>query len=362
MLIYEINTPFEPVLIDIVKNRNGLAIAKLEKIITESIAQNNAPNLLNYVFGLTLLERLDPEHEQHQMPEFLKAHLNNGFSEVIKIQKDIPLLSILFDVIHDLVIESCKEREDLILLDLGMTNIYEMKALLRKLAKKETSLQQITIVSFLHMSGKSTEQIKKNLQDCIPLIPLEFIYLNKHLVEMKPNDWLVLQQKYNNSPIVLMSFTAHTPLRAQHKGYYSKGKVMKQLKAFNPTRLVLIEPNRAFSEGNFIRRFMMLWKHTQQLFSYFDAINLTERQRVLYKMYFRYIIERVIGIKSNKKFQKEETIQNWVDFLGVIGFNISPQSPIPTDYEDKLLNVNYEQGFFNIKFRKNTLAGLVVVS
>lgn len=321
MLIQDVQTLFDQILIDILKGRYNKAIIPLEQIIETALQPPNF-NIQHYIFANALLKRIGHDYTPKTVHPLLKEYQHMDLVTLKKAWSLFPVDPVFIDAFNRTLISACSSLKKLVYFDIGLVRFEGIHDFLTRIRTQAPHLESITIVTFLSTRQDSQAVIEAELQAFVPDIPLKYVPQAKPLAILSPKDWEKLRDDFGQGILIggsvaLMNIFYHSDLP-----HYSRETILKELKAFKPVLLLLFEENVNYAEISFIRRFYIAWQHIERVYAFINSFKLDNLTTVSIKMIHQNAINYTLQErKIDDNIIHVDLTNNWVNLLSMLGFS-----------------------------------------
>lgn len=305
----------------VVRYLENQEIQKAEELlhfITQEDARRKG-EIQSLVFAKAFAKRIT-----HQMPLEENLYLRAGQLPQIDLfnfmAHRFPLVSEARRISNEYLYHFMRDTEEVTLLDLGIGTGQQEEELLRLLSRRSACPSVLRIVAIEPAEGSliEAEETLTSLAQSLGLT-VEFYPIPKKLEELSSLDWEYIQ----NIPgklIINEAFAVHHI--ADQAGRDRRNLILAILRDLNPSAFILSEPNSDHLTKNLMTRFQNAWRHFNLVFQLVDRLKCAEIEKKALKIhFFGREIEDIIGNCEEKRTERHETAEMWLNRLTSVGFS-----------------------------------------
>ncbi|QSQ21981.1 GAI protein2C [Pyxidicoccus parkwayensis] len=273
----------------------------------------------------------------------------------------MPLASAADAVANALLVGLLRGHSEATLLDVGIGQARQDCGLLRELAKAGALPKRLTLVG-VDPSGASLGQAEGAVAEVAREVgvAVRFVGLETPVESLADATWAALRG-VPRPLVVNAAFALHHVAETPDSGGAARDRVLRRLRALEPTGLVLCEPNVDHHRAPVRERFRNAWNHFTRIFELLDTLDVPKQERAAIKRFFGREVDDVVGtVDESARCERHETAQSWLDRLRRAGFEpLETLARVRPSDVHPAVTLRREPGFVGISYRDDTLVAVL---
>ncbi len=275
--------------------------------------------------------------------------------------EELPHVAFAQNIVNKIIVDVCATHQQVVLLDIGIGTGLQCSTIIRELAQKSSSLQEITIVG-IEPSADSLVAATKRFQELQKEIGIRLIFHPIHgcAEDISSTDWTSLIDQYKHQNVVINASFAlhHIKNNAQHPNM--RADIFRLLYDFQPLAVLISEPNSDHLNENFAQRFENCFRHFNFVFQLINELAISGDEKRALKLFFGREIRDIIGNQEELRSERHELATTWIDRLRQANFQLqdSYQSYLPTSTDFIGIRPTNEQ-FLSFEYQQESLVAVM---
>lgn len=275
-----------------------------------------------YVFAAGLARRLSGRAVD-------EANLYLGRFEVPQIHlfnllgRDVPFVGLATRLCNEAILEAMADVDRPTLIDVGIGTGRQACVLLETMAALGPLPTRLTVIG-LEPSGWALDEARVNIESTARRLgaDVSFFGVVSAAEDLGDAGWRRIAQACTARPVVNASFALHH-IADDAAGNDRRDAVLAQLRALDPLRLVLAEPDVDHRESGFYARFTHCLAHFGAVFRTLDELPMTQGDRDALKVgFFGREIADILGNPEALRSERHESSASWRRRLQEAGFEL----------------------------------------
>lgn len=279
-------------------------------------------DLSQHIFATALAQRLD--HCAARDNLYLQALELPQIELFNLLARHFPLVGLAGRIGNALLAGYIAGRESVTVLDLGIGSGQQELALLERLHSRGALPRRLTIIA-IEPGADSLHTAERSLSTKAQALGLSFEFIGCAAVAeaLTADQWKDIAQRVRASGsdlLVNAAFAAHHIQSTGQGPGAARDAVLRQVRELNPRAIVLLEPDSDHFSPDFGTRFAACWQHFGAIFGLVDRLPITPAERDAIKLFFSREIEDILANAEDRRSERHETTEAWIDRLQRAGF------------------------------------------
>lgn len=307
-------------------NSSSAVLQELEeKLQTQLREIDTKPDALqNVLFLKAIRDHLQPQTRSHE-------HLYLQQYEIPQIVlfdlliNQLPFVVMSHGITNRAMVNALKTAEKAVVMDVGIGRGIQIARLIDELAATQTGLKHLTIVgvepfaeaiAFAETLIQEAAEKASFTVEFVPIVSLVEDLAAEAFTHALPNQY---DKLLINSSLTIH----HLPTILQRQAFF---RLMRSLK---PDLLLLTEPHSDHMEPDWRQRTLNAYDHYRAAFGVIDGLHIDTTAKNGLKMFFGREIDDVVGNPDDRRFEKHQKAEQWIEYLQESGFSLVPDFEIP---------------------------------
>lgn len=233
----------------------------------------------------------------------------------------VPFVGLATSLCNAAILQAIEGQPLPTLIDVGIGTGRQFALLLHEIAARPQVPEHITIVG-IEPAGAALAEARRHLMDTAAALGLSvgFVGIARSAEALSAADWLRVRRACTARPVINASFALHH-IADNATGHDQRNAVLRRLRALDPVRLVLAEPDVDHLTRSLEQRFRHAFTHFGAVFRTLDALPLAQRERDALKVgFFGREISDILGAPEAQRSERHESAAQWQARLQACGF------------------------------------------
>lgn len=280
------------------------------------------------------LEKLDDSEAMfgYVLAKAMRKHIAGGQSnEHIYVQQfeipqirlfelliqQLPLATLTQHCANALLMESLKNAENPVLMDIGIGTGMQIVNVLQLLAEQaDNQIKQLILVG-IEPFADALQTAKKSFNALNLPFQLTFIPHIAFIEKMTLAEIRALLPTHYDALVVNASFALHHIREAAQRE-----AVFGYIRDLAPKAFILSEPVSDHFEPHYATRFHNAVTHYGLVFEVIDSLDITHKEKAALKLFFSREIDDVLGHTEAVRVEKQYATHQWLELFRTTGFTL----------------------------------------
>ncbi|MFY2561087.1 GRAS family protein [Corallococcus terminator] len=327
---------------------------------------DSVPEDLDYLlFATAVSHRLESSGGVVRNP-YLHPHPEQGARQIDLfrlLMTHMPLASAADALANGVLMELLGQRDEATLVDVGIGQGRQEGRLLKSLSERGALPRRLTLVG-VDPSGASLAQAEESTARVAREVGavVRFVGVEATVESLSESTWSVLRG-LPGPRVVNAAFALHHVAEEPGSVGAVRDGVLRNLRALDPSGMVLCEPNTDHFRAPPLERFLNAWKHFTQVFHLLDTLEVPREERAAIKRFFGREVEDVVGtVDESARCERHELAATWMARLRRAGFvPLEVLEQVRAEGVHPVLELRREPGVVGLSWRNEVLVAVLGV-
>lgn len=245
--------------------------------------------------------------------------------------QQLPLAALTQQCANALLVESLKNAEYPVLLDIGIGTGMQVVNVLRLLAQpSDCRVKQLTVVG-IEPFADAVRVAEKNFAELQLPFQVHVTSSIGFVEKMTLAEIRALLPTHYDALVINASFALHHIQQAAQRE-----AVFRYIHDLAPKAFVLSEPVSDHFEPHYATRFHNAVTHYGLVFEVIDSLDITHKEKAALKLFFSREIDDVLGHTEAVRVEKQYAAHQWLELFTTTGFTL--EKPITSFKEIQEMN------------------------
>lgn len=231
--------------------------------------------------------------------------------------KQLPLATLTQHCANALLMESLKNAENPVLMDIGIGTGMQIVNVLQLLAEQADNQIKHLILVGIEPFADALQTAEKSFNGLNLPFQLTFIPHIAFIEKMTLAEIRALLPTHYDALVVNASFALHHIQKAAQRE-----TVFGYIRDLAPKAFVLSEPVSDHFEPHYADRFHNAVTHYGLVFEVIDSLDITKKEKAALKLFFSREIDDVLGHTENVRVEKQYATHQWLELFRTTGFTL----------------------------------------